>query len=182
MVQSLKSFKSLCLSIISIMVILLLASCVPIGWYKIEIKNGPPAVTGAAIAYNSAAERAIMFGGMNSILVNNAWQANWIDETWEWDGENWTKLSPTTTPPAREKHVMTYDKVRNRIVLFGGSADDSLFNDTWEWDGANWHLMKPEHTPPARCCHAMAYDSSRKQVVLYGGWDSQNNTFFVTTQ
>jgi hypothetical protein len=178
MIQGLKSFKSLCLFIISIMVVLLLASCAPIGWYRIEIKNGPPAATGASIAYNSAVDRAIMFGGTNSILVNNAWQANWINETWEWDGEDWTKLLPTNSPPAREKHVMTYDKARNRIVLFGGSAGNSLFNDTWEWDGVNWHLMNPEHTPPARCCHAMAYDSSRKQVVLYGGWDSQNNTFF----
>jgi hypothetical protein len=173
-----KKSRYLWLSIASAIFTLLLTSCGSDGWNQIEVKNSPPPVTSAAVAYDSDSNKAIFFGGTNAVLVNNAWKANWLNETWEWNGENWTKLSPGTVPPAREKHAMTYDKARKRIVLFGGSAGETLFNDTWEWDGSDWNLMEPKHSPPARCCHAMAYDSSRKKVVLYGGWDSVNNTFF----
>jgi len=158
--------------------VLLLTSCGSTGWRQIEIRSGPPAVTAAAVAYNSNSHKAILFGGINSILVDNSWKLSSRDETWEWNGENWKRLSPVNIPPGREKHVMAYDEARDRIVLFGGSADNLLFNDTWEWDGTDWQLMNPQHTPPARCCHAMAYDSARKRVVLYGGWDSQHNSFF----
>ena len=72
---------------------------------------------------------------------------------------------------------MTYDGLRDRIVLFGGADGDSLFNDTWEWDGNNWQLMHPKHAPSPRCCTAMAYDSDVKKVILYGGWDSRKNVF-----
>ncbi len=173
-----KRSKRLFLPFILVVFALLLTSCGSDGWNRLEIKNTPPAVTSAAIAYDSDSDKAIFFGGVNSTLVDNAWKMRWFNETWEWNGENWTKLSPATVPPAREKHVMAYDQARKRIVLFGGSAGDLLFNDTWEWDGHNWQLMKPRHSPPARCCHAMAYDSTRKQIILYGGWDSQHNTFF----
>lgn len=179
MLYHLKSFSRMYHPILLSIIILLLTSCSSsVGWHRLEIQNHPQAVTSAAVAYNSKIQKAILFGGMNSVLVDNAWKMKWSDDTWEWNGEDWKKLSPAHVPPARSQHVMTYDEARDRIVLFGGSADKLLFNDTWEWDGADWKLVKPKHNPPARCCHAMAYDSQQKQVVLYGGWDAQHNTFF----
>jgi hypothetical protein len=54
-----------------------------------------------------------------------------FNETWEWDGEAWTDISPSAgAPGTREGHVLVYDARRERSVLFGGNNGPS-FNDTW---------------------------------------------------
>lgn len=180
MQDGLKGFSKVYCPVLLSVIVLLSTSCnsSSSGWHQLAIQNRPRAVTASAVAYNSQTQKALLFGGVNSVLENSAWKLQWYDETWEWDGEDWEQLSPVHVPPARGKHVMAYDAGRDRIVLFGGSADKSLFNDTWEWDGTDWQLIKPKHSPPARCCHAISYDSARKQIVLYGGWDPTHNNFF----
>ena len=77
------------------------------------------------MAYDEARQRTVLFGG----LVGG-------DETWEWDGTNWTQLKPTVSPSSRMHHAMVYDSKRGRTVLFGGTAGG---DETWEWDGKNWY-------------------------------------------
>jgi hypothetical protein len=127
----------------------------------------------AAAAYDAATHTAVLFGGIT--------KDKWLDETWVWNGSDWTRMAPSNKPPAREKHALVYDESRRRVVLFGGAMDKTLFNDTWEWDGNEWQPMNPAHTPPGRCCHAMAYDSVQRKVLLYGGWDHLNQVFLKDT-
>ena len=112
------------------------------------------------MAYDSTRGKVVLFGGYgDSYLLN---------DTWEWDGSNWTLYTPATKPSVRYYHAMTYDSVRCKVVLFGGS-DGSNLNDTWEWDGTNWTQRSPATTLSARSGHSMAYDSARGKVVLFGG-------------
>ncbi|MCX5748385.1 MAG: kelch repeat-containing protein, partial [Proteobacteria bacterium] len=75
-----------------------------------------------------------------------------------------------SNPSARAGHVMAYDHVRHRVVLFGGKAADGNFlADTWEWDGVRWNSIVSPTTPPARARHAMAFDAVRARVVMFGG-------------
>jgi len=84
------------------------------------------------MAYDAARRQVVLFGGVNpnsGVLLN---------DTWVWDGSNWTQKSPQTSPPAREGHAMAYDIARGRVVLFGGlDAKMNTLNDTWLWDGIN---------------------------------------------
>ena len=48
-------------------------------------------------------------------------------------GQNWTKCTPVTSPPARGYHAMAYDAARRRVLLFGGGVGN--LNDTWEYAG-----------------------------------------------
>src|SRR4030095_6896275 len=90
-----------------------------------------------------------------------------------WDGSAWWLRTPATAPPARIWPSMAYDLVRQRVVLFGGSADFSAaapFGDPWEWDGAQWlQVAAPPAAPPARATAGMTYDPQRNRVVLFGG-------------
>ncbi len=80
----------------------------------------------------------------------------------------WTRKG-AIGPKPRAGHAVTYDAVRNRIVLFGGdSLAGSLFGDTWEWNGESWAQVQ-DIGPSARAFHALAYDSSRGRSVLFGG-------------
>jgi hypothetical protein len=106
----------------------------------------------------------VLFGGFDG--------TNSLNDTWEWDGQNWKQCSPTTSPPARSSHGMAYDAARQRVVLFGGHQGGvSYLKDTWEWDGQNWNQCKPATSPPARGGHPMACDLARGSVVMFGGWD-----------
>jgi hypothetical protein len=74
---------------------------------------------------------------------------------------------------------MTYDSLRERVVLFGGveviSQYDGIRHDeTWEWDGSTWVdvAIEPNARPSARFDHAMAFDSARGRVVLFGGFST----------
>jgi uncharacterized protein (TIGR03437 family) len=114
------------------------------------------------MAYDSAHGQVVMFGGLGLTTLN---------DTWVWDGTNWTQKFPQTVPPARQYHAMAYDSAHGQVVMFGGVAA----SDTWVWDGTNWAQKSPKNSPPARSYPAMAYDSVHGVVVMFGGSDNSNN-------
>ena len=121
----------------------------------------------AAMAYDSARGRTVLFGGSASVGVNHP------RDTWEWDGSAWTRMS-ISGPSERIGAAMAYDSVRGRTVLFGGFDPVSgvEVGDTWEWDGSVWTQVNlPGPSPAARYLPAMAYDSVRGTTVLFGGLD-----------
>ena len=46
------------------------------------------------MAYDSAHGQVVLFGGQDANL-------NALNDTWVWDGTNWTQKFPQTIPPAR---------------------------------------------------------------------------------
>jgi hypothetical protein len=81
----------------------------------------------------------------------------------------WTHLAPANSPPPRRFSALTFDRLRERAVLFGGLAGGVGLADTWLFDGANWSAAAPVSSPAPRQLHAMCYDIGRARVVLYGG-------------
>ena len=39
---------------------------------------------------------------------------------WQWNGTDWTQVAPATLPPARMRHSIVWDRLRDVLVLFGG--------------------------------------------------------------
>jgi hypothetical protein len=116
------------------------------------------------MAFDSARGKVVLFGGDVGGDEN--------DETWEWDGTNWTQLNPVTRPQTREGHAMAYDSDRGRVFLFGGhynSGVDQYLNDVMEWDGKNWSQKFSVANPSPRAYNALAYDVARGKVLLFGG-------------
>jgi hypothetical protein len=71
-------------------------------------------------------------------------------------------------PSSRAHHAMTYDPVRQRVVLFGGDTGGPALADTWQWDGALWTQVA-DTGPSARHSSALTYDPARQTLVLFGG-------------
>ncbi|MEZ5963893.1 MAG: kelch repeat-containing protein [Planctomycetota bacterium] len=119
----------------------------------------------AAMAYDGVRGKVVMFGGRAA----NGGQA--LADMWEWDGAVWTQIVPAGLPPARNGHSMTWDPVRRRVVLFGGSTSTpgTTFGDTWEWNGSAWAQVTTAAAPPARTEHAATYHSGRNRVVVACG-------------
>ena len=135
-------------------------------WKQIATKGPIGRVT--PLVYDSKRSLTILFGGVGAALEQGAPQPNYND-TWGFDGNNWKQLSDNGPPP-RDRHALAYDKIRDRIILYGGSVGQKVFDDMWEWNGKTWTEIKLQgDTPGQRCLHAMEYDVSRDRVILYGG-------------
>ncbi len=124
--------------------------------------TGPSPRTNGAMAYDARRGRIVFFGGFHSVST---------DETWEWDGSQWTLVCGGATgcagPSARSDIGMTYDGVRGAVLMHGGSAE------TWEWDGAAWTKLCGSGTactaPTYPSEVTLTYDAARRKVVMFGG-------------
>jgi hypothetical protein len=146
-----------------------------VAWHEVRPATNPPPRTDAAIAYDPAIGRIVMFGGWNP---DSSGQPMY-DDTWTWDGTNWTKLLPSTAPPARAEAVMAYDVVSRALVMFGGEGDVAPYsNETWVFDGRAWalaHFPSGAAQPAARDATVMAADDANHTIVLFGGEESGGN-------
>ena len=144
-------------------------------WTPLSPAASPEGREGAAVAFDEARGRAVLFGGKDTeLIVGN----HYFPDTWEWDGSTWIRRA-VSGPSPRSGHVMAYDARRGRVVLFGGSRDHVFLSDTWEWDGNAWTLVSSSGPPPGGG-GALAYDRVRKRVVLFGGFSeagSRNDTW-----
>lgn len=128
-------------------------------WTRVST-TGPAPRIDAAMTYDAARRRMVLFGGKR---LNGA---QLPAETWTWDGAAWSLATPATSPPTRSGSAMAFDQARGRVVMFGGSGPTS---DTWEWDGATWLARTPAQSPPARSRHLLAYDPIARHVLAVGG-------------
>lgn len=115
-------------------------------------------------AFDAVRHEAVLLGGSNNLAFTGVDQ-----QTWSWDGNDWT-LESQTGPAPRCDQAMAYDSQRQVVVIFGG-YNGAYLRDTWEWDGATW-TERSNTGPSARADSFMAYDSKRGVMVLYGGQNS----------
>lgn len=119
---------------------------------------------------------AILFGGTSAFDRGTA-TAYDSNETWAWTGTRWTQRFPAHTPPARSAQAMSYDSLRDRIMMFGGRYQTgtganrklNLLGDTWVYENGDWRELALDPAPSARQLSAMAYDPIRDRTILYGG-------------
>ncbi len=132
-------------------------------WSEQLPSNNPGPRRNVGMAYDSAREVTVLFGGSmsDSALAPNG--------TWEWDGIDWQQRA-STGPASREDHVMAYDSARGVTVMFGGLVGSSYnTTETWEWNGTSWSQQLPATSPPPRVAGRLAYDSYRGVSVMFGG-------------
>lgn len=124
--------------------------------------SGPPRAQNPAMAFDSARDRLVVYGGFSTAA------SPFPPEVWEWDGTAWSTVLAAAPVVGRYQHGMVYDAAIGRIVMFGGINGYLPLNDTWLWDGAMWTEVPSAVRPPARTVPQLAYDSNRGRVMLYG--------------
>ena len=92
-------------------------------WANANPAQRPPAIDGAAMAFDPHLGAAILFGG-----EGNESPAS----TWLWDGVTWTAPTMNPVPAGRKYEALAYDSTTGTIVMFGGlSAALTTLDDTW---------------------------------------------------
>jgi hypothetical protein len=57
---------------------------------------------------------------------------NPMNDTWVWNGSDWTEEPNTGLPPVRFSQAMAYDSSHGEVVLFGGQ-NTGFYGDTYVW-------------------------------------------------
>ncbi len=147
--------------------------------------GGPSPRRDAAMTYDSARGRVVLFGGDGGGFdMADLW---FLAKDTLTGQHAWTS-SPTAGPSPRSGAAMAYDEKRDRYVLFGGSTFGIQNGETWEFDPKLqvWSLVG---FGLARSGHALAYDPIRERTLLVGGncgsscgdtweWDGSNWQLF----
>jgi N-acetylneuraminic acid mutarotase len=94
-----------------------------------------------------------------------------------------------TTPLGRYLPGFEYDPVNERIMMFGGSNDDDLYDDTWFLNTTSgiWTQLFLDNSPVPRHSGVLVYDSADEVMILFGGhngsaWASDTWVFDCNTE
>ncbi len=124
--------------------------------------TGPSARFSADLVWDSDRGELVLFGGFTTSGSMP------LGDTWIFDGSSWTQRFPATSPSARHSPELAWSGALDDVVLFGGSADPSVFADTWVWNGSNWRQVVTPIAPQARGSFQMTEDGA-DGIVLFGG-------------
>ena len=133
-------------------------------WERITPEDVPPCVSFSGMAYQKH-NRTVLFVGGQCFNIGLA------ADTWEWDGTNWTDVTPTFNPGAVVGHALAYDRTRNEAILFGGIFAVST-SDTFRYRNEKWTRATSNNEPAPRSLPLMVYDPVRNVTLMYGGVNS----------
>jgi hypothetical protein len=150
------------------------------------ISGNPPARFWPRVVYDPSRKRVVMFAGVTNFNTssNPSFAAQPFRDIWEWDGAAWSRiwLESSPSPAAIVYGNAVYDRLRDRIVHFGGS---SVTNATY-LNSQTFELVLPTR----RCNPAdIAYDTGEPlppigpggpALVNNGATEADYNLFFAT--
>ncbi len=133
-------------------------------WTEITVAgDAPPARTLAAMIWDSANHRLLLFGGRTVTTRTTGTGGTLLADLWAFDpaAQSWTELADGSSngPAGRMAHSLTYDPAADQVVLVGGIANggDARRGDTWLYRDAEWVEAAPVTPLPPRAWHQAVY-------------------------
>jgi hypothetical protein len=141
-------------------------------WQKLD-PGTVPYPRGWGIAVLDPVRKNVVVTGGNGDTIRT-------DNTWTWDGNNWTLQVPATQIQALTSAGATFDMDSQLVIVFGG-FDGNTSNQTWSWTGTNWVQLTPARSPSVRDGLGMDYYPKRHEVVMFGGEVSEGGQLLGDT-
>jgi len=141
------------------------------GWVFVT-DEGPGPRTFAGLVFHEGRNSLILFGGEDALFGSETDPPSSLSDTWEFTNGRWKRLETDQIPTPRSASAMAYDRLNNRIVLFGGYSQSDgkgeRLGDTWQLKNGNWTRLDAAG-PSARVGANAIYDHAKKAVLLFGG-------------
>src|SRR5207253_2671989 len=84
-------------------------------WTQRQPATSPRTISFASAAYDPTGHRVLMFGGVTTDQQNIF--STVVNDTWAWDGSNWSQLQPTNAPGnVLESSMVTFSRSEERRV------------------------------------------------------------------
>lgn len=144
-------------------------------WKRLHTTTSPFARAWAVVGLDLARKSVILSSGLGDVRTNN---------TWTWDGVDWTAQQPAIALPNISDSAAAFDPTFHVVVVFGGDDGGGPLNTSWAWTGSNWLLGQTTQSPPARELEGMAYDFASHQLIVFGGTSDVflNDTWSLVSQ
>jgi len=133
----------------------------------------PPPRVGHKAIYDVTRDRMVLLGGDDGSgdPPGTTWVLPFASPTW-------SELAPSgNIPPGRYDHVAVLDTAGDRMLVFGGLADqptNALLSLSLP-GSTSWSTLSPLGGPaPPRTDHAAAYDPLRDRMIVFGGHGTGN--------
>ena len=131
-----------------------------VDWIQQE-DTGPAGRYGPSMAFDSANNRVVLFGGSNDGMMAS------FQDTWAWDGNEWVQIAEFG--PSVRYYASMVSTGGSNFILYGGFGSSNLsLADTWEFDGKLWAQWQDIGPGPLSQAQA-SFDNARGRVVLFGG-------------
>jgi hypothetical protein len=143
-------------------------------WTDLKPAVSPPGHIFASMAYDTKADRVIMWGGWGTLTDE---VCTWI---YDYNTNTWEKRETDKSPGKRTFHTLTYDPKADRTMLYGGykggpagAVNYPRYNsdETWAYDYSlnTWARLEPVQNPGLLSFVGQVYVPSISRVLLYGG-------------
>jgi len=129
---------------------------------KLTTVQSPPPSYYHSLVYDRVEHVLVLFGGVGEGGIC-------LNETWEFDGQDWRSYDFTIVPGFRQGMVMDFDQVTGSVVMTGGSCGLEMFHDVWRYLDHTWVQDELVGIKPKRTLAACAYDPNRQCLVICGG-------------
>ncbi len=148
-------------------------------WMLATPAHSPGVRSYSSMAFDAARQQVILFGGVlaDSIVVS----PKRYNDTWAWDGNDWTQLFPSNSPPVTTDFGDVMASDTSKEVLLLSSSPDPAVAKTWRWNGMDWTAAPSEMVPLDRSMRGgLAYDTANQVYVFFGNnantwlWDGTN--------
>jgi len=136
-------------------------------WTERHPAHTPPPRRNAAMAYDAGRKVVVMYGG----LIPDQAEGTEGDDTWTWDGTDWTPVGSARGGPGPREGARMVD-TPDGVLLFGGRISNiKYYGDVWSFDGARWKLVATNSPtgPPGRASAEVAWDSGHGILLVFGG-------------
>jgi hypothetical protein len=156
-------------------------------WIKRNPATRPPAMTEFGMVYDSDRGCTVLFGGHKYTPPDffNGTQVI-TNDLWEWDGVNWTRITPPSSPPGRTLPVMCFDTARRETLMIGGNLLNPEPPDyyggrktLWAWNGTQWtqrgSLPNGNNAPYVNAGNTFAFDEQRGVAAMFGTFGDNEN-------
>lgn len=146
-------------------------------WSLIPVTTKPLGREGSVAIWDPVRHRMVIYGGKgdSSFPLGDVWALTTAGSpAWAqlWGGSG-----------GRMYSLGVYDPVRDRLIIYGGTAGLNYLGDVWAFDLAGtpaWTPITPSGTPPAaRSGASLIYDPVRDRLLLFGGTVKCGSTCFT---
>lgn len=156
-------------------------------WTKITPAAMPPCVNEGSMLFQPSNKTLFWMGG-----ICNTGTTSPLDEVYEWDGTNWTKVTLSNASVRAYAQAVAYDSERQNVVIYGGSnlGATDVRADVMTYARGAWRFPSSANRPDPRSLSAFQTDPVSGTIWLYGGlvqtssgflddfWGYRNQQFF----
>lgn len=118
------------------------------------------------MVYDEARRQVVLFGGQSEGKIGGGAAELYLNDTWTWDGKNWSHKAPVTSPPKGSRPFLVYDAKQGRVV--GLIRNEVGAYEMWTWSGNAWNQVQtPFPVPGSGFGAAAAYDVAHGLLVVF---------------